>query len=621
MQFFAALTISCLLAVAASANPSRFKREEEGSDSEDNFVHYKPSDSWVHGGNGGNDGQHSSKYNEKPHGEAFGDRPNILFLVADDLGYNDVGFLSAVRAKLGGGTGASDIRTPNLDALAAEGVILGNYYTQPVCTPSRVHILAGVHEVAAGLCREVIHSGQRNNVPLNLPTIANKLREQGYATHKLGKWNLGHWQREHLPTSRGFDTFFGCVNALTNHTNKVAYERFNDSHIPPQWTTFKGHDWWENDQQTYDYDDRHVTDLLQERFQLRFIEHLNKYGIGHKKPFYFDISFTAPHWPLEDLQEYLDQYANVPDSNRRIYAAMITHMDVAIGNIVNTIKAFPSIWANTIVVFTTDNGGTDRFGGNNFPLRGLKQSYWEGGVRAVGLVSSPKIQNKYRGTTSNGLIHISDWYPTFVSLAQGDTIGQNLYGYNVWNSINGDAPTPRTEILHGLDVFQPPKGTPLAGSPFDTRIMAGLRNGDWKVITGDAVDSNWYDIPPRQLPKPFAALTEASGKDQIIGQSQLEPGYVRIRSTDAATKNYWLFNIANDPLETTDLSAQYPDKLNELLGRLAWNYANLFTTCRYPRQDLLAQPTLHNNEFIPWVDSTANPIPAACTDQTLCPLS
>lgn len=341
---------------------------------------------------------------------------------------------------------------------------------------------------------------------------------------------------------------------------------------------------------------------------------------GPKKPFFFDLSFSAPHWPLEAPQYWLDQYANEPDSNRRIYAAMVSHMDHAIGNIVNTIKLVPDVWKNTVVVFTTDNGATDHMGGNNFPLRGNKQTFFEGGLRGVGFVNSPKIDRRNRGKTTDAFIHISDWYPTFVGLAGGNTDGQALYGNNVWNSINGNAPTPRTEILHGIDVVLPALGAPLANSPFDVRISAGLRNGDWKIITGNAVDSHWYGVPPVQLPKPFAALTEASGKDQIIGQSLWEPGYPLVTSTDAPSKNYWLFNIANDPTETTDLSASNPDQLNFLLGRLAWNFQNLYVQCRFPHMDLLAQPLLHNNEFIPWVDENANPIPAGCYDQTLCPL-
>jgi arylsulfatase A-like enzyme len=624
MKFYAAFAIAACLIAATTANPAaRAKRQgvpEPFDDCEENLhglVHYELSE--AENAPGGDNGRSHPPYHQRPPASDRFTRPNIVLIVADDLGFNDVGFNAGVRANLGGGDGATNILTPNLDLLAREGVTLGNYYVQPVCTPSRTHIIAGVHEVAAGLCHEVIHSGQRNNLPLNLPTIADKLKEQGYATHMLGKWNLGHWEEQDLPTNRGFDTFFGFVNALTNHSTHFAYERFTDVHNPPNLITNLGHDWWDNTEQTYKYDGIHATDLIQERFQERFLEHVFQNPIK-SKPFFFDLSFSAPHYPLEESDYWINQYASEPDSNRRIYSAMVSHLDSAIGNIVNTIKLFPNIWRNTVVVFTTDNGGSDHMGGNNNPLRGNKQTFFEGGVRGVGLVSSPLIDRRFRGRTTDALIHVSDWYPTFVNLARGNTDGQSLYGYNIWNSINGNAPTPRTEILHGIDVVLAPAGVPLAGSPFPTTISAGIRVGDWKVITGAAVDGNWYDIPTTQLPKPFAALTQASGRDQIIGQDLWEPGYVVTPNPDPATKNYWLFNIADDPTETTDLSAVHPDILNQLLGRLQWNFANLYTTCHFPRQDLNAQPLIHDNKFGPWVDELANPLPPPCIDQTLCPL-
>ena len=189
------------------------------------------------------------------------------------------------------------------------------------------------------------------------------------------------------------------------------------------------------------------------------------------------------------------------------------------------------LWDNTMLLFSTDNGSKPaENSGNNWPWRGQKTTLFEGGIHGVGFVSGGLVEDQ-AGTEHTQLIQISDWFPTLVHLAGGRTEGLNLDGYNVWDTIKGKVDSPRKELLHNIDPLAESFGEPYPNSPFDTQIKAAVRVGNYKLITGKAGCGDW--IP--------------------VDQSKTIP------SPDDKEKNVWLFDIKDDPEETTDLSTLKPD--------------------------------------------------------------
>jgi arylsulfatase A-like enzyme len=294
------------------------------------------------------------------------------------------------------------------------------------------------------------------------------------------------------------------------------------------------------------------------------------------------LAFQAVHSPLQVPEQYIKQYEGViKDKNRRIYAGMVSAMDEAIGNVTKTLQE-KGLWNNTVLVFSTDNGGQVYKGGNNWPLRGWKGSLWEGGVRGVGFVNSPLLTKP--GRVSHEMIHVSDWFPTLVKLAGGDLNGTKpLDGFDVWDTINTGEPSPRTEILHNID----PVKTPWYGKCHGYKWcpQAALRVGDWKLLTGCPGDSRW--IPP---PNSSFNLNEEN-------------------SSTKDTKKLFLFNIAQDPEERHELSAEYPEKVKELLLRLQ-KYNSTAVPVQYPKPDLAANPALHDGVWSPWVTSEQTDVAA-----------
>ncbi|XP_030067851.1 arylsulfatase I [Microcaecilia unicolor] len=489
---------------------------------------------------------------EKPGLAASSRPPHIIFILTDDQGYHDVGYHG------------SDIETPTLDRLAAEGVKLENYYIQPICTPSRSQLITGRYQIHTGLQHSIIRPRQPNCLPLNQVTLPQKLQEAGYSTHMVGKWHLGFYKKECLPTRRGFDTFLGSL------TGNVDYYRYDNCDGPG----VCGYDLHEGENVAWDQSGKYSTLLYAQRVRRILATH------SPQEPIFIYVAFQAVHTPLQSPKEYIYRYRAMGNVARRKYAAMVTCMDEAVKNITWALKKY-GYYDNSLIVFSTDNGGQTFSGGSNWPLRGRKGTYWEGGVRGIGFVHSPLIKRKRR--TSRALIHITDWYPTLVTLAGGnlsDTEG--LDGYNVWPAISEGKVSPRTEILHNID---PLYNLAKSGSfeegqgIWNTAVQASIRMGDWKLLTGDPGYSDW--IPPQ-------TLTNFPGS-----WWNLE------RLTDGVRKSIWLFNISRDPYERYDLSEQRPDVVRSLLKRLVY-YNRTAIPVRYPAEDPRGNPEFNGGAWGPW---------------------
>lgn len=363
-------------------------------------------------------------------------RPNIVFLVADDMGYADAGF-----------HGCKDIPTPNLDSLAAAGVrCTSGYVSGPYCSPTRAGLLTGRYQQRFG--HETNAGGPGGGLPVSETTIADRLKAAGYVTGAVGKWHLGANPEFH-PLRRGFDEFFGFLPG--------AHTYFAQGRP----TILRG---------TESVDEKeYLTDAFG-REAVAFIEQ-------HKeRPFFLYLAFNAVHTPMEATDERLAKFASIEDRTRRTYAAMLYAMDEAIGRVMETLKT-RGLEEKTLVVFFSDNGGptmpgTTINGSINAPLRGSKRTTLEGGVRVPFVL-------RWKGRLPAGKVYDHpviqlDLLPTALAAAGVEVVPEwKLDGVDLLPYLLGEKP----------------------GTPHDTLYwrmnqQMAIRQGDWKLVRYDtAVDS------------------------------------------------------------------------------------------------------------------------------------
>lgn len=376
-----------------------------------------------------------------PETSAAGQKPNILYIMADDLGWKDVGFHG------------SDIKTPNIDKLAESGARLEQFYAQPMSTPSRAGLLTGRYPHRYGLQTVVIPSAGKYGLATDERLLPQALQEAGYKTAIVGKWHLGHADRKYWPRQRGFDYQYGPLLGEIDYFSHSAHGK---------------RDWFRNNQPVKE--EGYVTQLLG-RDAVRLIKRHDP-----KQPLFLYLAFTAPHAPYQAPQKYLDRYKNIADPSRRAYAAMISSMDDEIGSVLAALKQ-QKMLDNTLVVFQSDNGGprSAKFTGevdmsksvipaDNGPWRDGKGMLYEGGTRVVGLMNWPGHIKP--GTVVDQPIHIVDMFPTLATIAgAGIAKGKPLDGLDVWPAITAGQLSPRTEVVYDIEPFR-----------------AALRQGEWKLV-------------------------------------------------------------------------------------------------------------------------------------------
>ncbi|XP_071954504.1 arylsulfatase J-like [Antedon mediterranea] len=480
-------------------------------------------------------------------------QPNVIFILTDDQGYRDVGYHGAL------------FDTPVIDKLAAEGVKLENYYVQPICSPTRSQLMTGRYQIRTGLQHGVFTDSIPSCLPTDEITLAQKMKEAGYSTHLVGKWHLGYYDEACLPNNRGFDSFLGLYLGFGTH--------YSHKSLPP---LVDGYDFHRNYLPAFEYNGTYSTHVFTDE-AIDIIKNKTE-----DKPLFLYLSYQAPHSPLEVPDEYKEPLRGIfTDENRLSYAAMVSCLDEGIGKVIDALKE-TGIYEDTIIIFSSDNGGVGGSEGNNWPLRGLKFSLFEGGIRAVGFVHSPLLSVKVKGTINNGLIHVSDWFPTIVEgIAGWNTNGTKpLDGINQWNTIKYGTCSSRLELLHNinpLNVVSGGRDWIVDISLFNVSIEAAIRYRDWKLLTGNTGQTDWIAPPD-------------SGLTTIIGQSSHSDQIV------------WLYNVRKDPLEMNDLSEAYPTVVKFLLTKL-YNYHNQSVPVFFPApQREQADPCLNGNDcvFDPW---------------------
>lgn len=367
-------------------------------------------------------------------------QPNIVYIVADDLGWKDVGFHG------------SDIRTPQIDKLASGGARLESFYTMSLCTPSRASLMTGRYPMRYGLQTGVILAGHTYGLPEDEYLLPQALKDAGYSTAIVGKWHLGHSDRKFWPQQRGFDYHYGAV------LGEIDYYTHAEHGVT---------DWYKNNKKLNEKG--YVTQLLGDE-AVRLVQTHDT-----AKPLFLYLAFTAPHAPYQAPKEYEDRYKQIEEPTRRTYAAMISCMDDQIGRVVAELEK-KGMRDNTLIVFMSDNGGnlSSMFAGeldvsklklpsNNGPYRGGKGMLYEGGTRVAALANWP---GRIKPGTVDGAMHMVDMMPTLASLA-GASLAKSkpLDGVNVWPVISEGKPSPRTEVVYNVEPFR-----------------GAVRQGDWKLI-------------------------------------------------------------------------------------------------------------------------------------------
>mgnify|MGYP006078461077 FL=1 len=377
-------------------------------------------------------------------------KPNILFILADDLGYGDLGSY-----------GCEDIRTPNLDQLALDGVRFSDYYANgSVCTPTRAAFMTGRYQHRLGLEDAVTYQEMGRGLPEDGHTIADALRTAGYVTALVGKWHLGY-DRERRPLQQGFDRYFGLLGG-----NHHYFQHMDRIGAPDLWM---GNDAIQREGYT--------TDLLTENA----IDFLDTH---HDQPFFLYLAHAAPHFPWQgpdDEGKLVEPKKQTwQQGDRKTYAAMVEHMDKSIGLALAKIDEL-GLRKNTLVVFSSDNGGHTH--SRNAPMRDFKGTVWEGGVRVPCIVRFPEILPA--GTTTTQVAITMDWTATFRRLAGLGLDPDGEDGMDIFPILTGQKPVQDRTLFWRRTNRRAQKNVELG------RVV---RKGNWKLIERDGVEPELFDL-------------------------------------------------------------------------------------------------------------------------------
>ena len=416
--------------------------------------------------------------------EKIPEKPNILMIVIDDMGWGDIGYNS------------DDILSPNLDNLAENGVKFTHHYVNQECTPTRVSLMTGKFPNRFGA-----HCSSASNdqaFPFETVTLASVLKKQGYQTAISGKWHLGSLL-EWGPLQYGFDHAYGSLaGALGMYDHRY---RLNMEPYTRTW--YRDNEYIDEEGHVYDLVTENAIDLIENTFT-------------KDEPFFLYLPYQGVHTPLVETQEWLDHNKHIENPSRQLFAAAVSHLDHQIGRVIESLEKTGQR-DNTLIIVTSDNGGFPNYPGGNYPapdpkltgfssngpLRGQKGQPYEGGIRVPAFVNWPGILDP---GVAGAVFHAVDWLPTLSKLINYEIEdGQQLDGRDIWPFITGKKSEHESPRL-------------LYWNYWNARIA--LRYGDWKIVS----------------PKEGAPFE--------------------------------LYNLADDPYETTDLSGIETGQFNLLMTKL-----------------------------------------------------
>lgn len=367
-------------------------------------------------------------------------KPNVLLIYVDDLGTLDMNCY-----------GSTDLITPNMDKLAADGVRFTQFYGAPSSSPSRAALLTGQFCARAGLAT---NANEIDGLPAEKVTIAEAMKENGYATALIGKWHLGLKPDQH-PNRQGFDYFWGHLGGCVDNYSNFFY-----------WGGPNHHDLWCNDKEIWRENSFYPSNQVAE---------LEKYVTEHRKsspdqPFFIYWASNLPHYPLQATEKWREAYKDVPNP-RGQYAAFVSTLDEKIGEVVDFIDR-EGLRDNTIIILQSDNGHSVEIrnfggGGNAGPYRGAKFSLFEGGIRMPAIISYPKVLPK--GEVRDQVAMCTDWFPTVAELCDINMAKYPIDGKSLVKVMRKDSPTEHA-VLH-----------------FDSGRQWAVRKDDWK-LSGNPLD-------------------------------------------------------------------------------------------------------------------------------------
>ncbi|ERL90859.1 hypothetical protein D910_08204, partial [Dendroctonus ponderosae] len=533
-------------------------------------------------------------------------------------GWNDVGF-----------HGSNQIPTPNIDVLAYNGIILNSHYVQSYSTPTRAALLTGKFPMRLGMQGPSISAAEKKALP-EQKILPDYLKEVGYETHLVGKWHLGQSRWNETPTFRGFDHHFGFYNSYTSYYDYLStwtvslYDivlSYGDNNVMllsvDYFNNFNDHDYTGFDLRKdglpmFEETGKYATDLFTDYTVETILNH------DGAKPLFVMLSHLGVHTankgkPLEAPQEAINKFKHIADANRRTYAAMVSKIDDSLGAIIGALNK-KNMLQNTIIAFISDNGaptiGDFPNWGSNFPLRGLKDTLFEGGIRSVAFIWSPLLVQSARVSTD--LMHVTDWLPTLFTAAGGDIsiLDPEMDGIDVWSSLVYDLPSPRNDILINID---------------EKTRNAALRFYNWKLIVGTSLNGSFNeyygnivmdDIETQQYNTSAIHDSPAGSIINTIHYTPLsEEEYEGLRRLSvvkctAAKKNpcdpasgaVCLYDIPSDPCEENDLAKYFPSVVRRMKRALVDYRKGLVAQIEGDIDIENADPKLFKYTWNPWLD-------------------
>lgn len=393
------------------------------------------------------------------------ERPNIVVIICDDLGYADVGF-----------NGSTDINTPALDELAHGGTIFSSaYVAHPFCGPSRAGLLTGRYPHTFGSQFNIPANSEEHEgygIPVGETFLSKQLQQAGYYTGIVGKWHLGATPEFH-PNQRGFDDFYGFLGGGHEYFPEVyqaKYKRQKEAGVQRIFDYLKPLEHNGVEQKETEY----ITDALS-REATRFV----KDASGKNQPFFLYLAYNAPHSPMQAKEEDLKKFSHIKDEKRRTYAAMVFAVDRGVKRLVEELKENGE-YENTLIVFLSDNGGKLKLGANNFPLKRGKGSTSEGGFRVPMFFHWPNEVKA--GLKYSHPVTALDFYPTFIHLAKGKLASdKKLDGVNVWEALKNDRSARSGEMIYAMRHW-----------PGYSDV--GARMDEWKILKQDQKPWRLYNV-------------------------------------------------------------------------------------------------------------------------------
>ncbi|KAJ8604154.1 hypothetical protein CTAYLR_008573 [Chrysophaeum taylorii] len=512
----------------------------------------------------------------------------IVVAVVDDWGFGDVGYHDR------------SLHTPEIESLAASGIVLEQFYSACACTPSRAMLMTGRYNIRNGMQDSVIHSTEPRGVPLDEKFLPEKLREAGYATAGVGKWHLGMFQEAYLPENRGFDRWYGIYTGGGSHTGHFSVSQpFTVRGGLGASQTWQGYNLWEDLAPSPDNaGSTHSTHL----YTRKAVEYVSTF-VNNK--WFLYLAYQAVHDPMtvgDDRYVRETPCVNQTDSARATLCGMVAEVDDGLKTLRLAIGEVS--WSQTLMVVVSDNGGVLSHGSSNSPLRGEKGTYFEGGVRVPAVVSGGYVEAALaaRGKAtlvSTALSHLVDLHATILDLAAYDDDDEALDGQSLWSHLAFGEDPPRTELLLNLnsDLF--------AGS-------GALRLGNYKlVVNGEPNEAAVYSKVRKRLAAPTATLDEdtfgkilADAHAQAIGQTRV-----------------YLFDIASNPRELDDEDCENAPACRDLYDnpdyravrdalRARWaEYQREAAPSTFAWEDdgPLANPDNFGGVWAPWRDADSQP--------------